>query len=169
MLDTQHIAQLPDYRSPVFPPLSTCWWLSSERPRIWYLMSAIPSAQRTMWHHVNFAECLLSNLFINSFTENIWLLHVILPGIAVISKDMSHLRTTKVVSKAALTLFSRPVSTHFKELPTDFFTRVDLFLNQPSRQRHWDHTWLAQRRNFVITVENIEIVLVLTLVTMLVT
>ena len=98
-----------------------------------------------------------------------WLFRVILPGVAVISKDVSHLRTTKVVSKAALTLFSRPVSTHFKELPTDFFTRVDLFLNQPSRQRHWDHTWLAQRRNFVITVENIEIVLVLTLVTMLVT
>ena len=111
----------------------------------------------------------LIKLFINSFTETMWLFHVILHGITVISKDMSHLRTTKVVSKAALTLFSRPVSTHFKELPTDFFTREDLFLNQTSRQRHWDHPWLAQRRTFVITVENVEIVLVLTLVAMLVT
>ena len=98
-----------------------------------------------------------------------WLFRVILPGVAVISKDVSHLRTTKVVSKAALTLFSRPVSTHFKEFPIDFFTRVDLFLNQPSRQRHWDHTRLAQRRNFVNTVENIAIVLLLKFVAMLVT
>ena len=53
--------------------------------------------------------------------------------------SVAHLRMTRVVSRAALTLVSTLLSAPFNILPTQPFSNEELLLNQSTRCKHWLH------------------------------